>query len=119
MQSLDALPEAPLIAMVPVALKARQRGAAEGGNAVGAVMCNLGTHLDDPAARLATVRESMVAGKKALSEMTPLQIIAMTGVGMGPLILQGLPGYSEVFRPPFNIIISNVSGPRTPLAANR
>ncbi len=111
---LNALPDAPLIAMVPVALKVRERGA-EGGNAVGAVMCNLGTNLADPADRLDTVRESMVNGKDALAGMTPLQIVAMTGIGMSPLMLQGLPGYPELFRPPFNIIISNVPGPRAKL----
>ena len=42
---LDALPEAPLVAMVPVGLKAKesQSASAEGGNAVGAVMCQLAT----------------------------------------------------------------------------
>ena len=51
---LDALPDAPLVAMVPVGLKAKQSHVAstEGGNAVGAVMCRLGTDLDDPADRL-------------------------------------------------------------------
>ena len=69
--SLDALPEAPLIAMVPVALRVTRPAPRVGGNAVGAVMCNLGTHLADPADRLATVRDSMVDGKQALSRMTP------------------------------------------------
>jgi diacylglycerol O-acyltransferase len=50
--------------------------------------------------------------------MTPLQLVAMTGLGMSPLILQGMPGYSELFRPPFNIIISNVPGPRSSLYLN-
>ena len=85
------------------------------GNAVGAVMCNLATDLADPADRLATMRWSMQEGKRALAEMTPLQIVAMTGLGMSPLVLQGIPGYSELFRPPFNMIISNVPGPRRPL----
>ncbi len=115
LDSLGALPEQPLIAMVPVALKARQR---ESGNAVGAVMCNLATHLADPAARLETIRSSMLGGKQALAAMSPLQIVAMTGLGMGPLVLQGLPGYTELFRPPFNVIISNVPGPRSALYLN-
>ena len=55
--SFDALPEAQLIAMVPVALKVRDRDR-ESGNAVGAVMCNLATQLADPADRLRTVRRS-------------------------------------------------------------
>ncbi|HJQ03211.1 MAG TPA: wax ester/triacylglycerol synthase family O-acyltransferase [Jatrophihabitans sp.] len=115
--ALDALPEAPLIAMVPVALRAKDRHR-ESGNAVGAVMCNLATDQPDPAERLRLVRDSMLAGKQALSGMTPLQIVAMTGLGMSPLLLQSLPGYSELFRPPFNIIISNVPGPRSPLYLN-
>jgi diacylglycerol O-acyltransferase len=115
--ALDALPEAPLIAMVPVALRAKDRHR-ESGNAVGAVMCNLATDQPDPAERLRLVRNSMRAGKQALSGMTPLQIVAMTGLGMSPLLLQSLPGYADLFRPPFNIIISNVPGPRSPLYLN-
>ena len=40
LQELDALPEQPLVAMVPVGLNAKQSqlASAEGGNAVGAVM---------------------------------------------------------------------------------
>jgi diacylglycerol O-acyltransferase len=64
------------------------------------------------------VRESMLAGKQALAGMTPLQIVAMTGLGMSPLLLQSLPGYADLFRPPFNIIISNVPGPRSSLYLN-
>jgi diacylglycerol O-acyltransferase len=115
--SFDALPETPLIAMVPVALKVRDRHR-ESGNAVGAVMCDLGTQLSEPAERLRTVRRSMKEGKQALSELSPLQIVAMTGLGMSPLMLQSIPGYAELVRPPFNLIISNVPGPRTPLYLN-
>jgi diacylglycerol O-acyltransferase len=117
LSSFDALPESPLIAMVPVALRVRDRRR-ESGNAVGAVMCDLGTHLAEPAERLRTVRRSMKQGKQALAELTPLQIVAMTGLGMSPLMLQSIPGYAELLRPPFNLIISNVPGPRTPLYLN-
>ncbi len=113
---MDALPAVPLISMVPVALKGK--GNRESGNAVGAVMCNLATNLDDPADRLATITASMADGKRAMAEMSPLQIVAMTGLGMSPLVLQGIPGYTDLFRPPFNIIISNVPGARTPLYLN-
>jgi diacylglycerol O-acyltransferase len=117
LSSFDELPEAPLIAMVPVALRVRDRNR-ESGNAIGAVMCDLGTQLAEPAARLRTVRASMRDGKQALSELSPLQIVAMTGLGMSPLMLQSLPGYQELLRPPFNLIISNVPGPRAPLYLN-
>lgn len=114
LDSLNALPEQPLIAMVPVALKR----AKESGNAVGAVMCNLATNLADPAERLTTIRTSMLGGKQALATMSPLQLVAMTGLGMSPLIMQAMPGYHELFRPPFNVIISNVPGPRSSLYLN-
>ncbi len=112
---LDALPDSPLIAMVPVSLRSESQS---GGNAVGAVMCNLATHLADPDERLAMITRSMNDGKQALREMTPLEIVAMTGVGVGPLLLQSVPGLHSLLRPPFNLIISNVPGPRETLYLN-
>jgi len=117
MDGLGALPDAPLIAMVPVALRVKDRNR-ESGNAVGAVMCNLGTHQSDPLDRLNTVHRSMVDGKQALQGMSPMQIVAMTGLGMSPLMLQAVPGFSDLVRPPFNLIISNVPGARFPLYLN-
>ncbi len=109
----DALPDTTLVAMVPVGLHAKQAQtpSADGGNAVGAVMVQLGTDLADPADRLAAVHRSMRVGKQALSSMTPTQIVAMTALGMAPSLLPmvGL----DLVRPPFNVIISNVPGPRT------
>ena len=117
LHSLDALPKSPLIAMVPVALRTRDVER-QSGNAVGAVMCNLGTHLPDAADRLDTVRRSMTDGKSALSGMTPTQILAMTAIGMSPLVLSPLLRLTNVARPPFNLIISNIPGPRHPLYWN-
>ena len=117
LDELGELPDAPLIAMVPVALAARDRGR-EGGNAVGAVMCNLGTHLPGAGDRLRAVSRSMSDGKQSLAGMTPLQILAMSAVGTGPLLLQSIPGLQNLARPPFNLIISNVPGPRRLLYLN-
>jgi diacylglycerol O-acyltransferase len=114
---LDALPETPLIALVPVALRTRDRDRQQG-NAVGAVMCNLGTDLPSAAERLALVTRSMTAGKAELRGMTALQSLAMTAVGMSPLLLQSTPALHRVLRPPFNLIISNVPGSRRPLYLN-
>ncbi|MQW76051.1 wax ester/triacylglycerol synthase family O-acyltransferase [Nocardioides sp. dk4132] len=112
---LDALPSAPLVAMVPVGLRAResQLASVEGGNAVGAVMCRLGTDLADPADRLETIHRSMRAGKEALASMTPLQIVAMSALGQMPAILPPLLRMQGLVHSPYNLIISNVPGPRT------
>ncbi|MGZ4438427.1 MAG: WS/DGAT/MGAT family O-acyltransferase [Nocardioides sp.] len=111
----DALPEAPLVAMVPVGLNAKQSqlASAEGGNAVGAVMCQLATDLHDPADRLATIHKSMKDGKEGLSSMTPVQILAMSALGQAPAILTPILRMQGIVRPPYNLIISNVPGPKT------
>jgi diacylglycerol O-acyltransferase len=111
----EALPDAPLVAMVPVGLKAKQSGTAstEGGNAIGAVMCQLGTHLPDPADRLEAIHRSMKDGKEALSSMTPTQILAMSALGQAPAIVGPMLRLQGIVRPPYNLIISNVPGPRT------
>jgi diacylglycerol O-acyltransferase / wax synthase len=114
---LDALPDAPLIAMVPVSLHVDDHHR-EGGNAVGVVMCNLATHLTDPAARLETINAAMVDGKAALAGMSSVQIVAMSALGMSPLALAPLLRVQNMLRPPFNLVISNVPGPRSPLYYN-
>ncbi|NUR10029.1 MAG: wax ester/triacylglycerol synthase family O-acyltransferase, partial [Nocardioidaceae bacterium] len=113
---LDALPDTGLVAMVPVGLNARQaqHASVDGGNAVGAVMVQLGTDLSDPAARLRAIHRSMKDGKEALGTMTPLQILAMSAIGLAPAVLPPLLRMSGFTRPPFNLIISNVPGPRVP-----
>jgi diacylglycerol O-acyltransferase len=112
---LDALPEQSMVAMVPVGLKARESHlpSAEGGNAVGSIMVQMGTQLADPGDRLQTVHDSMRHGKEALASMTPMQILAMSAVGQAPAILTPLLRMQGIVRPPYNVVISNVPGPRT------
>jgi diacylglycerol O-acyltransferase / wax synthase len=111
----QALPEQSLVAMVPVGLHAKQSHVAStaGGNAVGSIMVRMGTELPDPADRLQAVHRSMQDGKEALSSMTPTQILAMSAVGQAPAILTPLLRMQGIVRPPYNVIISNVPGPRT------
>jgi diacylglycerol O-acyltransferase / wax synthase len=119
MRSEDALPDDPLIAMVPVSLHDSDAASGDGGgNAVGVVMCNLGTHLDDAADRLANVHRSMTAGKEALSTMSQMQILMMSALGVSPLAILPALGLTGTVRPPFNLVISNVPGPREPMYWN-
>jgi diacylglycerol O-acyltransferase len=112
---LDALPDTTLISMVPVGLNAKSAGhaSAAGGNAVGSIMVKLGTDLPDAESRLKAIHESMRDGKQALATMTPLQIQAMSAVGQVPAILPTLLGMTNIVRPAYNLVISNVPGPRT------
>jgi diacylglycerol O-acyltransferase len=110
----NALPDKPMIAMVPVNLRSKD-DAEGGGNAVGSVLCNLATHLEDPAERLETINASMSGTKKVLSELPKVQVMALSALNMAPLTLAGVPGFLSAVPPPFNIVISNVPGPAQPL----
>ena len=55
----------------------------------------------------------MKDGKEALSSMTPVQILAMSAFGQAPAILTPMLRMQGIVRPPYNLIISNVPGPRT------
>ncbi len=113
---LDALPDDPLVAMTPVSL--RQAGSDVGGNAVGALLCNLATDLDDPAERLAAVHRSMEDGKAGMRSMTATQVTVTSAIAMSPMILAMLPGVRRLANPAFNVVISNIPGPAEPLYWN-
>ncbi|MBC2644324.1 MULTISPECIES: wax ester/triacylglycerol synthase family O-acyltransferase [unclassified Rhodococcus (in: high G+C Gram-positive bacteria)] len=123
LDDLGALPADPLIAMVPVNLRGSdtdtgRAGAERAGNRVGMLMCNLATHLPDPAHRLETIRTCMREGKAALRGMSQAQALAVSALGAAPLGLELLTGRRGPHRPPFNLVISNVAGPSTPLYWN-
>lgn len=110
----DALPDTPLIAMVPVSLRAEAE-ADSGGNMTGLVLCNLATDAEDPAERLQTISASMVNNKKTFSELPRVQALALSAAMIAPLGLGTVPGFVSSTPPPFNLVISNVSGRREPL----
>jgi diacylglycerol O-acyltransferase len=114
---LRALPDRSLIAMVPVSLRLEdaQKASAEGGNATGTIMVRLATDEDDPARRLEAIHASVDSGKQALSSMSPLQVLAMSGLGLSTMVLLPMMRMQGLTRPPFNVVISNVPGPRRTL----
>jgi diacylglycerol O-acyltransferase / wax synthase len=110
----QALPDIPLVAMVPVSLRTKEE-ADSGGNQVGAILCNLATDLDDPAKRLEAISESMRGNKKVFSELPRLQAFALSAFLLSGLGLAAVPGFVSSAPPPFNIVISNVPGPTEPM----
>jgi diacylglycerol O-acyltransferase len=116
LESLDSLPDEPLVAMTPVSL--RQAGADFGGNAVGALLCNLATDKRDAGERLAAIHQSMEDGKSALRSMTPTQITVASAAAMSPMFLAMLPGVRRLANPAYNLVISNIPGPSQPLYWN-
>ena len=115
---LGELPDAPLVAMTPVSLRADDDSESTG-NAVGTILCNLATDRDDAAERLEAIHASMQQGKELFSGLNQVQATAISAGMMLPLLLSMAPGgVSRIAPPPFNIIISNVPGPKRPLYFN-
>jgi len=110
----DGLPDRPLVAMVPVSLRA-QDDVSSGGNMVGAILCSLATDLDDPAQRLDIIHASMRGNKEVFTQLPRLQQLALSAFNMAPLTLALVPPLAQAAQPPFNIVISNVPGAREPL----
>jgi WS/DGAT/MGAT family acyltransferase len=118
MLELGVLPDAPLTAMTPVSLR-REDSGEDSGNAVGTILCNLATDLADPADRLAAIHESMQQGKDLFAGLNQVQASAISAMMMAPLMLSMAPaGLAQLAPPPFNLIISNVPGPKKPLYFN-
>jgi diacylglycerol O-acyltransferase / wax synthase len=116
-----ALPDTPLMATVPVSLRADEPVVAPDavpGNKIGTLACSLGTDLADPAERLAAVQTSMREGKAAMAGRSRAQVWAMSALGTVPLALAVTLGRAPgPLRPP-NVMISNVPGPKEPLYWN-
>lgn len=117
LMDLGTLPDAPLIAMVPVSLRGEDDDE-DASNAVGLILCNLGTHLENPLDRFALVHESAQAGKLELQGLNQAGIIMLSAMSFAPLGLGPLYRFEPLRRPPFNIVISNVPGPRERLYWN-
>ncbi|WP_181698589.1 wax ester/triacylglycerol synthase family O-acyltransferase [Nocardia sp. GTS18] len=107
----SALPDKPLIAMVPVSLRDEDDLDTQGVK-VAALLCNLGTDIEDPAERLRVVSDSMRRNKQVYHGLGPLQTLAVSGAVVSPMAAMLLPGFASMTAPPFNIVISNVPGPR-------
>ena len=110
----NALPDTPLVAMVPVSLRLEDESDGDG-NLVGSILCNLATDVDDAAKRLNTISASMRGNKKVFAQLPQLQALALSAFNIAPLAFAPVPGLVSSAPPPFNVVISNVPGPTEPL----
>jgi len=112
--SQQALPNKPLIAMVPMSLRHDE---SEGGNQVASILANLGTHLSDPTHRLKAIKHSVNEAKARLAHMSKEQILNYTALTLMPSFFHLVTGLRPEWQT-FNVVISNVPGPREPLYWN-
>ncbi len=110
---LGELPDHPLVAMLPVNI--RPKDDPGGGNAVGAILASLATDLGEPKQRLEAVVASTSRAKEQLQGMTKNAIFQYSALLMTPLSVQTVTATAGRVRPAFNVVISNVPGPRKTL----
>jgi len=108
LQELEALPDKPLVALVPMSTR---RDRTDSGNQIAFFLVSLATHLAGMAERMAAIKRSVDHGKARLANMQPAEMlghgIAMMAPGLLDMIASARPS-----RPAFNLIISNVPGPK-------
>src|SRR4051794_23599948 len=119
LQAHDCLPAEPLIAMVPVSVRT---GAEEDTfqNRVSGLLADLATNEADPVDRIRRVQASMTRAKADFKAI-PAETLQDYGQFTPPaLAARAMRMYSRLriadrMNPPFNLIISNVPGPASPL----
>lgn len=111
LQELNALPDKPLIALVPMSTR---RDRTDSGNQIAFFLANLGTHLADPAERLRSIKGSVDHSKRRFGNMRPGEMLgyglALMGPGLLNMVAKSRPNWLA-----FNLIISNVPGPKAQL----
>lgn len=113
----DACPDAPLTALMPVSLRARDAGGF--GNQVAVALTSLATDVADPVERLIRISQSARRAKaqtRAVGKtlMRWPDVVPSGLVGRATSLYAGL-RLAQVHRPAFNVVVSNVPGPDVPL----
>ncbi len=111
------LPDASLIAFVPMALPERKDRA--GANRITGVLCNLGTDREDHLERFEVIRKSMARNKSLIQSLSDNAAEQLVALSQGPAFFASALGIAHKFPlMPFNIVISNIPGPRGELYFN-
>jgi WS/DGAT/MGAT family acyltransferase len=112
------IPEEPLIAWMPISLRAAGNEAYT--TQATMILVNLATHLADPVERLRAIRESAGAAK-ALAQRardvlpTDFPTIGVAWIMQAGAWLYGRLDLADTVAPIGNLVISNVAGPQGPL----
>ena len=115
----DALPDRPLRAMVPVSIRTGEE-TDPWTNRVSAIVADLPTDCDDPVERVARCRQAMLDAKRLLDLVPANELVDLTQFS-APVLATAAVRLASRLRlanrvaQPFNLVISNVPGPRQPL----
>ncbi len=114
----NALPEQPLVAMVPVSVRAQEAGR-DSGNKVSSMLAVLPTHVADPVERLRVANQATRFAKAQHAALPPGLVHDVTAFAIPALAgrasrVAGALGLMYRVNP-FNLVVSNVPGPNIPV----
>jgi WS/DGAT/MGAT family acyltransferase len=113
----DDLPEAPLVAQVPVSVRTEKQSGTYG-NRIGMLSVPLYTNEADPVARLELHHESMLAAKERHKAM-PAALLQDATQFIPPAVFSRASritfSLAATRKPIWNLVVSNVPGPQLPL----
>jgi diacylglycerol O-acyltransferase / wax synthase len=114
----DALPPAPLVAVVPLPVLNGDVEATDGGLRISPVPVQLPTHLGDPVDRAATTREALRSAAEHLdpvSAATLRELAATAPTALAALTARSLAGLAVAPRTSANVTVAHVTGSDAPL----
>ncbi|GER60212.1 diacylglycerol O-acyltransferase [Patiriisocius marinus] len=121
LQEKEKLPLQPLVANVPISIRHNEDTTT--GNKIANMMIQLATHIENPLERLEYIQEQTMLGKsrhktmgaKTLTKMADAVPFGLANLAAG---LYSKYNIKDLHRPPFNVTITNVPGPRDLLYLN-
>jgi len=119
LEAKQELPAEPLLAMAPVSVRAETERNTMG-NKVSGMFVSTGSHIADPAKRLAHVQASSAQSKALTNAVGARQMTNAMQFIPGALMVAGTrfaaeAGLANVQNPAYNVTITNVPGPQVPL----
>ncbi|MCP5208765.1 MAG: wax ester/triacylglycerol synthase family O-acyltransferase [Hahellaceae bacterium] len=116
---INGLPETSLIAMSPISVRSKSLHSPTG-NQMAAMMISLATDEPNPAWRVIRIHENAVVSKtysQAISAQRLTQLIPSTMTGLATRIYTEFQ-LAQRHKPIFNLPLTNIPGPQTPLYLN-
>lgn len=114
LERIECLPEESLRAMIPMSVRTDEEPDVYG-NQVSAAMASLHTDVDDPIERLRVIAESTAVAKQ-VGTAIPGDVLGDLEA-LVPAVIVGSAVRLVGHVRPFNVVVSNVPGPRIPLYA--
>lgn len=118
LEAREELPDESLVASIPV--NARPDDSEGTGNMISGMVATLATDVDDPVERLMAIHESTMASKEMQQAMGAEMMMSLADTPPPAMMALAARFYGKTqlvkrLPPMFNVVVSNVPGPREPL----